>query len=369
MSESIALIAEKEKLKWPEVYSLAALNVAVVISWIAYHEYQPVLLQKFKFEGLANFLIIAKAIILVGIPPLAGWLADLILKENGKFFTIFTVGIGATAMIFMVVASIIGIGPLEEIRPFLPVMIVLWLVAMNLFISPANSMIEAFAPAQKLPIVMGFLFLTTELIYALEPLVVGLVHFFGDTLTFVVGGLLISSTGFLFHKISSDEVLSRKKELMNMTPKKVRGFNYLVIIIAGLQLGLAKAVLIEYFPENIASRFPEYDEAAQYITFGLLGMSAILAFAVSQFIARFQPINILISSFIVLFIGAIAMFISGNFHLTLTSAVIVAASFSLLNITGLPFAISNLSARHITYGVGIFIGASELFSGILEYLL
>ena len=194
--------AEKE-LKWKEVYSLAALNAAVVISWIAYHEYQPVLIEKFDFTSLKSFLLIAQAVILVTIPPLAGLLADRIMKKSGKFFTIFTIGIGVTAMVFMVVATIIGAGPLSSVKPLLPFMIIIWLVAMNLIISPANSMIEAFAPAQKLPVVMGVLFLVTELIYALEPAVVGLVHFFGDTLTFVVGGILIAGTGFLFHYVSS----------------------------------------------------------------------------------------------------------------------------------------------------------------------
>ena len=52
-------------------------------------------------------------------------------------------------MVFMVVATIIGAGPLSAVKPMLPFMIVIWLISMNLFISPANSMIEAFAPAHK----------------------------------------------------------------------------------------------------------------------------------------------------------------------------------------------------------------------------
>ena len=361
-------VVEKDQLKWPEVYSLAALNAAVVISWIAYHEYQPILIQKFNFEDLGTFLVLTKAIVLVVIPPLAGWLADVILKKNGKFFTIFTVGVGATAMIFMVVATIIGAGELSQIRGLLPVMIIAWLVAMNLFISPANSMIEAFAPAQKLPVVMGVLFLTTELLYALEPLIVELVHFFGDTLTFIVGGLLISGTGFLFYKVSSDEVMSRRKELSDDNKqKKVTTLNYLVILIAGLQLGLAKALLIEFFPENIGQRFPAQAEIADYVTFGLLGFSAILAFAVSRVVAQYKPLKVLTYGLYAVLAGGIVMFVSANFALTIFSAVVVAAAFSLINITGLPFVISNLSTRHITYGVGMFIGASELFSGLLEY--
>lgn len=42
------LTPKTDILKWREVYSLALLNAAVVISWIAYHEYQPVLMEKWK---------------------------------------------------------------------------------------------------------------------------------------------------------------------------------------------------------------------------------------------------------------------------------------------------------------------------------
>ncbi|MGB3469031.1 MAG: hypothetical protein WBA74_27345 [Cyclobacteriaceae bacterium] len=365
--DNLATVSRPEKLKWPEVYSLAALNAAVVISWIAYHEYQPELIKKFGLTDLSGFLVVAKAIILVIIPPLAGWTADTLLRKNGKFFTVFTVGIGATAMIFMVVATIIGAGALSQISDALPIMIVFWLVAMNIFISPANSMIESFAPLQKLPVVMGVLVLTTELLYALEPLIVELVHFFGDTLTFIVGGILIAGTGLLFYKTSSDEVMTRKRELQATEEKKGGLLSYVVIIVAGLQLGLAKALLVEFFPSHISAVFPAQSAYADYITFGLLGFSAVLAFAASRSVARYKPVRVLTISFITLLVGGLSLIISELFALTIVSALVVAASFSFINITGLPFAIGNLSVRHITYGVGIFIGASELFSGLLEY--
>ena len=356
-------------LKWREVYSLAALNVAVVISWIAYHEYQPHLVERFELGNLTDFLILTKAIVLVLVPPIAGLLADQIMKKSGKFFIVFTVGIGATAMIFMVVATIIGAGPLSDIQAALPIMIVLWLISMNLFISPATSMIEAFAPAQKLPVVMGFLFLTTELIYALEPLVVELVHFFGDTLTFIVGGILISGTGYLFHRVSSDEVLARKKELLSLPTKTLSIAGFITIIIIGLQLGLGKAFLVEFFPDNIESKFAGYADHANYITFGLLGFAAILAFFAGFMIQNMKLERVLIITFIIQFIGIIVIVVSNSFYLTIAGAIVTAGAFSFINVSGLPFALKYLSVKHITYGVGIYIGSSEIVSGILEYLL
>ncbi len=362
-------LEDSRSLKWREVYSLAALNVAVVISWIAYHEYQPYLIESFKLQDLTDFLIITKAIVLVVVPPVAGLLADRIMRKSGKFFIVFTVGIGATAMIFMVVATIIGAGPLSNIQSALPIMVVLWLVSMNLFVSPANSMIEAFAPVQKLPVVMGFLFLTTEMVYALEPLVVQLVHFFGDTLTFIVGGILISGTGFLFHQVSSDEVLARKKELLSLPSKSLGVAGFITIIIIGLQLGLGKGLLVEFFPENIGSKFPEFSNQANFITFGLLGFAAVVAFFAGRIVQYIKLEKVLVVAFIIQFIGIAIIIFSNSFYISLAGAVVTAGAFSFINVSGLPYALKHLSVKHITYGVGIYIGSTEVAGGILEYLL
>ena len=52
----------------------------------------------------------------------------------------------------------------------------------------------------------------------------------------------------------------------------------------------------------------------------------------------------------------------------MVAGVFLAAAFGLVNVCALPYAISRLSILHITLGVGIFIGASEIAGGILEYI-
>ncbi|MEP0986664.1 MFS transporter [Ekhidna sp.] len=356
-------------LKWREVYSLAALNAAVVISWIAYHEYQPVLMENLGITHLVDFLIIAKAIILVTIPPLAGWLADRIMKKDGKYMIIFSVGIGATAMIFMVVATLVGTSHIMDVSGIIPFMIVIWLICMNLFISPANSMIEAFAPAKQLPIVVGVLFLVTELLYALEPVVVSLVTFFGDTLTFVVGGILIGGSGYIFHRVSRDEVLQRKTDLMKNDRVKSQSLvSYLAILTIGLLLGVGKAFIIEFLPEYFSERFASFAVSGSIISFSILGICAIGGFLISKKIAELDLRKVIMSSFVVLLIGVVTLILSGNVYLSLASALTIGAAFTIMNIGGLPYAIQNLSVRHVTYGVGIYIGASEVITGLFEYL-
>ena len=78
--------------------------------------------------------------------------------------------------------------------------------------------------------------------------------------------------------------------------------------------------------------------------------------------------KVIIGSFVVLFAGAVLMLLSSNAYLSIGAALVVGIGFTLINISGLPYAIQNLSVRHVTYGVGIYIGASEVLTGLFEYL-
>ena len=153
---------------------------------------------------------------------------------------------------------------------------------------------------------MGVLFLVTELLYALEPVIVSLVHVFGDTLTFVVGGILIAGTGFLFHKVSSDEVIQRKQELIE-SPKITNQsvMSYVTILIIGLVLGVGKGFLVEFVPDHIETNFKSIGEYGGYISFGFLGFSAILAFAISNYVSKQKLQNVIIVGFAVLVVGLV----------------------------------------------------------------
>ena len=353
-------------IKWPEIWSLAALNASIVICWIAYHEYQPKLLIGFGLTDLALLLVYAKAIILVVIPPIAGFVSDKLILKNNKIYLVFLVGIIGTAMIFMIVASVIFQGETSFLAPILPLMVILWLVGMNVFHTPANSLVQMFAPTKDLPIAMGILVLVSELIYALEPLVVALVDFFGATLTFIVGGVLISVSGLVFKKVSSDEVFARKQEQMQGTNQMTMKSNFIKVIGIGLLLGFGHALIMGYIPDQF-SRLITKNLDGNYFASILLGAAALLALPISRISTGIKlsknisiAIILLIVSSILIFIPVAITFISGS--------ILLVVFFSLISVTALPFALQNLSVRHITLGVGLFFGAAELFDGIVEIL-
>jgi MFS family permease len=354
-------------IKWPEVWSLAALNAAIVICWIAYNEYQPRLLAGFGLTHLALLLVYAKAIILVVIPPLAGILTDIVIRKNNRVYVVLLAGIGGTAMIFMIVASILFQGPDSFLTPILPILVILWLIGMNIFHSPANSLIEMFASSKKLPVAMGIIVLVTELLYALEPIVVSLVEFFGATLTFVVGGVLISITGYIFHRVSRDEVLIRKSEQMRSETKQDGKSNFWLVLGIGLIFGIGHAFIMNFLPEQFMNRFST-GISGNYYSFLILFLVAVLAIPISRQVAK-RSLNDYIKWSIILLVVAVLsiVLIPGRIAFIIGSLLLV-ISFGILSVTSLPIVIKNLTVRNITFGVGFFYGIAEIADGIADMI-
>ena len=365
MSQTIAVSFSQNQVRWKSVLSLAALNAAVVISWIAYHNYQPKLLEKFSFTDLSGFLVIAQAIILCCIPPVAGWVSDRLAQAKGGQFAVFTVGISVTAMTFMAVAFTISGVSFDFLKPALPVMIVIWLVSMNIFNSPANSMLELFAPSQHLPSAMAVITLITELLYALEPVVVYIVDFVGATFTFILGGTLLVTTAYFFRKNTDELVVVSKTTAQT---KKEHEQNIPLVIGYALLFGLANAVLLNIFPEILADRLTflqsETLEGKHYVSI-LLAISALAALPISKYVEQIGLTKSLNMSFAGLLLSGLSVFGLGG-NLAGIFAIIYALAFSMLSVTALPFAIGRLNPRNLTFGIGIFYGCFELADGLMN---
>jgi len=294
------------------------------------------------------------------------------IKKNGKRFVVFTVGAGATAMIFMAVASLVEIGPNSAfVHNVLPIMIVLWLISMNIFHSPANSMLDLFAPSADLPMVMAVITMTTELLYALEPIVIQLVDFLGGTLTFVTGGVLLIVSGFFFLR-STRDVSNAAISKSHSAAGAGRQNNYFPVVLVGLTFGVITAFIMEYFPNILAEKLPSF----QSMVFGgnhfsslILGLAAMLAIPVSKLIEKLGLIQSIVIATLLSAATILTILFGQNQNMTIIMCAILAFAYSMLSVSAFPFTLNNLSARNITFGAGLFYGSLELASGLFNILL
>ena len=232
VSNSKLKYVEKKSVLWKQLFSLALLYASVIIGWIAYYNYQPILLNEYSFTDLTLFLFIVQGIILVVTPLIAGRLGDRFRKKAGQRLPIISAGVSFAAMIFMATAFTLFTDPGPIFRWILPGLIVLWLFSMALFTSPAISTIDLFVPVKKLPTAMAILTIVYGLLYSIEPIIVDLIKAIGAPLTFAIGGVAVFVSGLLLR--------SNSKYMLDTPPKQEVGkSDYSYALVLGIGFGIA----------------------------------------------------------------------------------------------------------------------------------
>lgn len=357
-------------IRTPQVLSLLALEIAIIISWIAYHEYQPILVTQFKLSEFSFLLLVVQGIILTLTPIVAGYISDKMKSKNGEMMPIVNFGISATAMIFMSVAITVFAEPEGIVRFILPFLIVLWLISMNIFRSPAISLIEYFVPQKDIPKVFAYFVVAGNIGYALEPVIVDLVQFFGGVLTFIVGAVLIFGAGkFLMNKTNLIRPVDLSTEFNNDT---VDGkSNYGVVLIAALFFGLMTSLIFKVIPNHFDTNnisLMGYASIGKILSTGIVIISAVVTIFLSRKIKNEQIEKLLYISSIIGFIIIYFLLQTNNQNIVILLSLLLSVVYAGVSLSALPTALFRLGSRNTILGLGIFFGAMEFVDSIFEIL-
>lgn len=360
-----------DQIEWKQLWSLAALYGSIVIGWIAYHRYQPKLLTQFNFTEFTLALITVQGIVLVLTPPIAGRIGDRFRFKQGQGhrLPIISSGISFAAMIFMAVAFTLLGNPGEVFRWILPILIVLWLISMSIFTSPALSTLELFTPVDKLPRAMAILTIVGNLIYSLEPVIVDLIDYLGAPITFMLGGVVVFVSGYALKKNSLSLFNNKDQRLRTEFKFDTQRSNYLYIFIMGIALGLTTTVLFNYFPELLQTNLGGITNLeGKWLVVVVLFVTALLSLPVSNYVSRIGAYKSFWWSFLVNSVALILLYLTGSGVLTLAFLLIYTVSFTVLSISSLPLAIEKANYFEKVLCVGIFFSGVELPDAIVEVI-
>ncbi|HAA13172.1 MAG TPA: hypothetical protein DCE41_16370 [Cytophagales bacterium] len=355
----------KHKLDFTRIVSLVVMVIAIVVGWIAYHNYQPKLLERYELTQFSFFLVCAQGVILIITPPLAGFLGDYYRKRGGQRFRIISLGVGFAAMIFMTVALGLTTLPASLVTILLPILVVFWLVAMNIFTSPAISTFELFAPFEKQPMAIAILTLTAELLYALEPVIVPIIDALGGALTFLTGGVLVTVAGVLLRRATKDLPDGFGDA---GGPEKTA---WAEILLSGARLGIPTALVFNIWPDlfdqKLSGLIP--DTTGSWVVSAMLALSAVVCLPFGNLADRVgvKPTQRL--AFTGILMASILIIWPTQAWLILVGVVLFALTFSLQSVSSLPFALTRISAHQKVLGVGVFFAGVEIPNAIVEIYL
>ena len=355
-------------IHWKQLSSLAALYASVMIGWIAYYRYQPKLLTTFNFTDFAFFLIVAQGIILIVTPPIAGKIGDRYRFTKGHRLPIISAGMSFAAMIFMAVAFTLISNPGELLRWLLPVLIIFWLLGMSIFTSPALSTVELFAPVDKLPYAVAILTIVSNLVNALEPVIVDIIDYIGAPATFIVGGTVVFLSGYALKKNSLGLFKNNESEApQENTSKKSR---YGFIVVMGMCLGVATAVLFNFFPERLELVMGSLFNGANgnFMIALILILAAILSLPLSNWVGNVGLERAFWWSAAAALVSAAGILLINATIFVLLFTIIFSIAFASLAVTSLPLVIRESSFKEKVFCVGIFYSAVALPDSIVDII-
>ena len=355
-----------EGIQWKQLWSLAALYGSIVIGWIAYHNYQPKLLEKFNFTDFSFSLTLVQALILVITPPIAGKIGDRFRFKHGHRLPIITSGMSFAAMVFMSVAFTLLGNPGDFFKWLLPILIVLWLVSMSIFTSPALSTLELFTPVEKLPTAMAVITIVGNLIYALEPVVVDIIDYLGAPLTFIAGGIIVFLSGYAL-KQNSLSLFTRGDGTKAPVKKTDTPSNYAFIFVMGVGMGIATTLLFQLLPDLLESKLNWLVPVeGKWMIVMIMVIAAAFSIPAGNMASKYGLSQVLQYSMLLILISSAGIFYINSGPVTAVLAIVFALAYTTLSVSSLPLAITKASYFEKVFCVGIFFSGTELPVGLLE---
>ncbi|MEL6537324.1 MAG: MFS transporter [Bacteroidota bacterium] len=354
-----------QKLDFTRIVSLVIMVIAIVVGWIAYHNYQPKLLERYELTRFSFFLVCAQGVILILTPPLAGYLGDRFRERGGQRFRIISLGVGFAAMIFMTVALGLTTLPANLVIILLPVLVVFWLVAMNIFTSPAISTFELFSPFEKQPMAIAILTLTAELLYALEPVIVPIIDALGGALTFLTGGVLVTVAGVLLRRATKD----LPDGLKDASGPETTAWRE--ILLSGARLGIPTALVFNIWPDLFDQKLGGLftDITGSWVVSAMLALSAVVCLPFGNIADRVgvKPAQRL--AFTGILVATLLIIGPTQPWLVIIGVVLFALMFSMQSVSSLPFALTRIAPHQKVLGVGVFFAGVEIPNAIIEIYL
>ncbi|MFO1419038.1 MAG: hypothetical protein U1E83_10255 [Methylotetracoccus sp.] len=358
---------EVHGIRWPGVLALVALDLATLLSWMAYDDYQPRLVEHFGYGAEARTFATLQAVILVLTPPVAGHVADRLLASGGTRLALVNLGITLAAMAFMATSLAASGAQHPLLSAGFPLLITLWLISMNIFHSPAISMLELYAPPVLLTGVAALFTLLANLVEALGPSLTVLIDACGASATFAGGGILIALSGLAFLRTASGTSSAVHRPDMGTDRGERSAFGRIVAM--GLLLGGTGALIDDLLPPWIAAKGDLVAGLAPAVQSSLLHV--IAAFAAAPFglignrigCTRLAGLGLALS----LIAGPCAWLLAGK--AASTALVLLPIAYAAAGVAALPLAFSLLPPRHTVVGVGLLFSALEVVPGIVKIAL
>jgi MFS family permease len=363
-------IVTHHRIRWQQVWGLAAMVAAIVFCWMAYGFYQPVILNQLGFTQLASSLAIFQGLLGAAIEPWVGAISDRFLHRVGSRLPMIATGVTLAGLLFVTIGLLL-LGDLPSgLRWIVPVLMTFWVIAMIIFRGPVIALLRQWLPIDDLPAANSVITLVFGLVSAMNPVFSRIIGFLGSGMTFFLGAIILiggavlwsaqprSNLGLVPIGIDTAPILSSPTRL-----QKSRTKIFLIGLITGLLVNVSLRISPQFLHQALPAIAPEYLAAA------MLSIAAAMALPLERYV-KADNLDRTMGRGLIALLAAIGA--SGIFHHPLLAIVVLAISgiaLGLLFITQIPWCLKMLPPAQAGLATGLYFGGMGAATALLSLLL
>lgn len=351
-----------------DIWALALLNGANLFGFMAYYKVQPKVLTLFEFSDLALLLAAVQAFIGLIMNPLMGYIADRHRTLTNKAFNLVGIGVNFAGIIFMVVAlgTTASANPTIHsiLQPLVPFLVVLWLVAMAIFNSPAMSLVTAFAPPEKTMQAYISFAMIDILLYAVSPFAERLVDALPLGLVFFLGGLLLWGAYRLLRKmVPTLPPAPAGQRSPNLAP------NLLLLFFVGFLITLTSKLPLAAVPLLLAPGFAQLGITNMPIVWlFIFGLSVYFAIFFGNRLSK-SSIPALVGTLVASIALPFVVYALPNAPVAILAALVLSACTALLKLNSIPFVFTRIKPVNGGLGIGVYFAGVSLATLLIFWVL
>ena len=352
-----------KQVLWLQVCGLAMVQGAITLSWVIYNFYLPKLLVQFGFsKSLAVSLLILENALAVFMEPLMGSLSDKSQRWAASRFPFITIGVLLSSALFIAIPCVVTfVPPTTVLKYILPVLVVVWALAMTIFRSPVLSLLGRYAMPKSLPMAASVLTLIGGTIGSFRIAANDLLLSFGPVITFAFGSFVLLTSAAILRfihppKIVSDEPVDQHRAA-SPPPVSIQALG--LIFILGGSFAWGYRLLLDGVGKFLKVQFNSDNIQLQMVVFGMV--VAIAALPAGLIAKKIGNRNAMLGGIGVAILLMLLLPVFGG-TIVILAPLAIAISF-VLNGT-IPFALEMVPDHRGGFGVGMYFGGVGLAMSI-----
>ncbi len=373
-------IATTERVRWLQVWSLASVQGAMSLTWIAYGIYLPKFIEQVfgypttQAQEFAALLLLIESAIAVVVEPVFGSLSDRWQRWYSSRMPLIVAGAIAATAIFIGLPTLVIFGGTSELaRLLLPMLAVLWAILMSTFRSPVICLLASFAGATQLPLAGSILTLVGGFVSSIRPLATNLIVGLGAPMTFAIASisLLTGVASLRTAMVYIPKQLNPDVEEGKSLPIAQNWANLVIVMAVGAAIGLGtKMMMGEMLPRTLKSGVMELTGLSIEVLIAIaLITQALVALLTGRLCKVIDNYRLMIFSFGGTLLGLILLSLNMGAIAAILILFMIMICLSAVSNGMIAFALNMVPKSLGGLAVGIFFGGLSAAIAIFGYVV